>query len=254
MLPGVYAEGRTADDRNIRIRAAMLWDPGAVLIGPAAAQVSFWPQLRVPVVGVAVSRQHRIRPAGFELSRRSFPTELVTVRGGLRLSSPALTALDLCDSLGGDGIDTALRTRAATLAGLRAAMSLTPGRNGNTKRRQLLLDSRDQPWSAAERLGHRVLREAGITGWKANVPVPSPGQIYYVDVAWEDQLLALEIDGRIHETDLQLFESDRWRQNHLVLLGWRVLRCTWLMLKEHPELVVQAVRAALAGKLSHQIC
>jgi hypothetical protein len=28
--------------------------------------------------------------------------------------------------------------------------------------------------------------------------------------------LAIETDGRLHETDANLFESDRWRQNALV--------------------------------------
>ena len=54
---------------------------------------------------------------------------------------------------------------------LHRAMELTAARAGNQTRRQLLLDSRDEPWSEAERLFHRLLREAGITGWKANQPV-----------------------------------------------------------------------------------
>jgi very-short-patch-repair endonuclease len=169
-------------------------------------------------------------------------------RRGVRFTSPALTALDLCDELGGDGIDTALRTRAATLNGMRAAIESTRGRAGNHHRRRLLLDSRDEPWSAAERLIHRLLRAAGITGWRANLAVPTLGSIYYLDVGFERQMLAVEIDGRLHETDRGTFESDRWRQNQLVLQGWRVLRFTWSMLTQHPELVIQAIRQALALK------
>jgi hypothetical protein len=56
--------------------------------------------------------------------------------------------------------------------------------------------------------------------------------------------LALEIDGRRHETDEDLFESDRWRQNALVA-GWRVLRFTWRMLQEHPDVFIAAIRAEL---------
>ena len=72
------------------------------------------------------------------------------------------------------------------------------------------------------------------------------GRAYYLDIAFERIRLALEIDGRIHQTDRDLFESDRWRQNALVLAGWRVLRFTWTMLEEHPEEFVRQVRAALA--------
>ena len=49
-------------------------------------------------------------------------------------------------------------------------------------------------------------------------------------------------------SDEDLFESDRWRQNALVADGWRVLRFTWRMLKEHPEVVVAAISARIALK------
>jgi hypothetical protein len=62
--------------------------------------------------------------------------------------------LDLCDVMGGDAIDQALRTRASTLAQLHRALELTGGRKGNRTKRQLLLDSRAEPWSKAERLLH----------------------------------------------------------------------------------------------------
>jgi very-short-patch-repair endonuclease len=57
--------------------------------------------------------------------------------------------------------------------------------------------------------------------------------------------LAIEIDGRLHETSEDLFESDRWRQNVLVADGWRVLCFTWAMLRDHPEVFVAAVIEAL---------
>jgi very-short-patch-repair endonuclease len=70
-------------------------------------------------------------------------------------------------------------------------------------------------------------------------------QLYYLDVGFRSQKLVLEIDGRIHQTDRHLFESDRWRQNALVLAGWRVLRFTWRMVEDHPDQFVRQVRRAL---------
>lgn len=58
----------------------------------------------------------------------------------------------------------------------------------------------------------------------------------------------LEIDGRLHEDDDDVFENDRHRQNALVLDGWMVLRFTWHMLTEQPELVLASVLTAL-GRL-----
>jgi very-short-patch-repair endonuclease len=112
-------------------------------------------------------------------------------------------------------------------------------------RLKLLVDSRDEPWSAAERLAHRLLRAAKITGWQANLPTMIEDHLYYLDVGFRSQKLVLEIDGRIHQTDRDLFESDRWRQNALVLAGWRVLRFTWRMVEDHPDQFVRQVRRAL---------
>ncbi len=131
-----------------------------------------------------------------------------------------------------DAIDIALRTRAATLDGMREALRLTAGRVGNQDRRQVLVDSRDEPWSGAEREAHRLLRGAGIVGWRANAPKIVRGQKYYLDLCFERQKLIVEIDGRIHQLDPELFESDRRRQNALVLDGWRGLR--FMLAADHP--------------------
>ena len=144
-------------------------------------------------------------------------------------------------------MDQVLRTRTATLAGMHEALRLTGWRAGNRERRALLLDSRDEPWSAAERVCHRLLRAGGITGWHANLPVRLRGQRYFLDVGFPGLRLVIEIDGRLHQTDPDLFESDRWRQNDLVLDGWTVLRFTWRMLEDHPDRVVELVHEAICS-------
>jgi hypothetical protein len=50
VLPGVYAEPGTCDSIRTRIQAVMHWDPDAVLVGTAAAWVSFWPEIRVSTI------------------------------------------------------------------------------------------------------------------------------------------------------------------------------------------------------------
>jgi very-short-patch-repair endonuclease len=148
-------------------------------------------------------------------------------------------------AVGGDAIDQALRTRATTLAQLDRAMELTSARVGNRTRRQLLLDSRAEPWSEAERRLHRLLRKAGITGWKANRPIVLNDSTFYVDIIFRKLKLVIEIDGRLYHTGAEVFETDRWRQNLLVLNGWLVLRFAWAMIEEHPEKVIAMVREAI---------
>jgi hypothetical protein len=96
---------------------------------------------------------------------------------------------------------------------------LTPHRAGNRERLKLLIDSRGEPWSAAERLGHRLLRTARIKGWQPNLPVLIDGQVFYIDIAFKQQKLAIEIDGRLHETDEDLFESDRGAKTRSLLMA-----------------------------------
>jgi very-short-patch-repair endonuclease len=244
VLPGVYAEQGVCDSIQTRILALMHWDPDAVLLGSAAAWVSFWPEIRVSSIMCSLKHHRRPQP-GYQFTRQLIPAELVVNRSGIRYTSPALTALDLCGARGGDVIDQALRARSTTLGQLYRALDLTGGRKGNRTKRQLLLDSRAEPWSEAERSFHRLLRNAGVTGWKANRPVVLRNSPYYVDVIFRKLKLVIEIDGRLYHTGAEVFETDRWRQNLLILDGWCVLRFTWAMIEERPEDVIAIVREAI---------
>jgi len=244
VLPGVYTATGQAGEFRVKVAALLVWCPDAVLVGTTAARLTFWPTASDILVEAAAPRRGSY--AGFRLVARRVPEELVLQRGPLRMTAPALTALDLCES-GADVIDLVLRSRAATLAGLWRAFELTRGRRGNQQRLVHLLDSKGEPWSAAERRCHRLLREAGIGGWRPNLPVRAGGRTFYLDVAFPEVGLVVEVDGRLHEDDEDVFENDRWRQNALVLDGWVVLRFTWTMLTEHPDFVVETIRAALAA-------
>ena len=245
VLPGVYAPPEIAHLPETRIRAVCLRHPDAVLLTGAAARVVLLarcadatdrrsPAKRDPRTG-------RLTRSLAAASRPNWSSNAAACASPTQHS----TAIDMATFSCSDAIDRALRTRTATLPGMYEALARTSNRIGNPERMRLLLDSRDLPWSAAERLGHRILRRARIRGWQANLPVVSPGASYYIDVAFRLLKVALEIDGRLHEEDEDLFESDRWRQNALVADGWRVLRFTWDMLQEHPEAVVAAVRSVV---------
>ncbi|MDN5770773.1 MAG: endonuclease domain-containing protein [Microlunatus sp.] len=243
ILPGVYADPAAATDFRTRVAAVTRWDPSAVICGRAAAVLSYWSELTVGPVQVASPVRHRAQ-SGFEFTERRIPPDLVQVRDGVRLTAPSLTAVELATTQFTDPIDIALRK--VTLASMKVALSLTAGRRGHLDRRLVLLDSRAEPWSAAERLAHRLYRQAGIAGWRSNhrVAIPDSGT-YYLDIAFLRQRLATEIDGRIHQEDRELFESDRLRQNALVLEGWSILRFTWRMLDRDPDYVIRTTRRTL---------
>jgi very-short-patch-repair endonuclease len=250
LLPGVYADPARAADPVVKMAAVTRWDLDAVIRGRGAANLTYWPSLDVgPTLQVASPGRHRPQP-GFEFTRWRVPADLVQHCGPIPVTTPSLTAIELATLDDSEAIDRALQTKRATLETLTAALRLTPHRNGNAHRWQVMLDSRAEPWSRAERLAHRLYRLDGISGWSTNhkVLLPVVGTCY-LDIAFRRERVAVEVDGwRFHGTP-EVFETDRARQNALVLDGWLVLRFTWAMLTQDPGYVLGTTRAALHSRL-----
>lgn len=101
------------------------------------------------------------------------------------------------------------------------------------------------PWSVGERTAHRLLREAGITGWVANPPIRLSIGTRHPDIAFEDIKLAVEIDGRGTHDNPAAFERDRARQNAFVQAGWVVLRFSHSAVTRDPDGFVTEVRVAV---------
>lgn len=229
--------------------AGVLWlGPDCVVCGAAAAALTFWPSCPVAEVELSVSIRARTSRPGWVVSQRSIPEELLWDRGTFRLTSPALTAVDLAAGPGGgDAIDQVLRTRTGTMEQMWRALELTPARPGNRIRAELLHDSRDQPWSEAERELHRMLRASGIAGWTTNAWIGDETGGYFADILFERDRLILEVDGFQTHGGRSAFEADRRRRNVLVLAGYVVLNFTWRQLLDEPTWVIECVRRALGA-------
>jgi hypothetical protein len=129
VLAGIYASTEIARSIEVLMRAASLRHPDAVVLGAAAARVSFWREAPVRAIEVAAPTRLASHP-GYLFSRRHIPADLVVERAGLRYTAPALTVIDLATFECTDPLDIALRTRAATLEGMYEALRLTPNRTG----------------------------------------------------------------------------------------------------------------------------
>ena len=140
-------------------------------------------------------------------------------------------------------MDSALQ-RHVDLSALWRAHLRNKGRYGSPAARRLLQAASDGARSEAERLLVKLLREAGITGWRTNYPVGG----YEVDVAFPGQKVAIEADGWAFHSDREAFQDDRERQNNIALLGWQVLRFTWLDLTEYPQRVIAEIRFAMSAR------
>ena len=238
LLPGVYTLAPNANHFETRCLALMLWDPDAVITGRAAARLTFWTEARVEQIEFHSTRK-KSAPSGFRLHRSRVPVQDVAERNGIRVTRTARTSLSLARDDDGEAIDEAFRRTRTTLGQIASALGRSRGRWGNRVRRRVVAESRDQPWSQAERKLHRILREAGLSGWVTNHPVQLAGRGRHLDVAFLREHLVIEVDGRSAHGKNQ-FEDDRARQNELVRAGWAVLRLTWAMLSD-PAAVVDLI-------------
>jgi very-short-patch-repair endonuclease len=244
---GVYF----VDDRPFtdaaRIRAAV-WSHGqhAAASGLAAAWWHGLTKFAPVIVEVTVPRNsHGRSHNGCRVRRRDVdPADIVVVRR-IRITAVALTVIEAAVRRrdGAKLMDAALQ-RNVELRDLWRAQLRNKGRYGSPAARRLLQAASDGARSEAERLLVQLLREAGITGWLTNYPVGG----YKIDVAFPEFKIALETDGWAFHSDPTAFQHDRKRQNYLALLGWQVLRFTWLDLVEYPGRVIAVIRSAISAR------
>ena len=241
--PGVYFIEDRPFTHSARVRAAV-WSYGdrALASGLAAAWWHGVTRFVPDVVEVTVPRDSNGRcRSGSRLRRRDLDPRDVVERKGLRVTTMPLTVVEAAARRGGGAklMDSALQ-RHVELPQLWRAHLRNKGRHGSPATRRLLIAAADGARSEAERLLVKLLRDNGITGWKANYPAAG----YKIDVAFPAQKIAIETDGWAFHSSQEDFQKDRERQNKLALLGWQVLRFTWLDLTEYPQRVLAEIEAA----------
>jgi very-short-patch-repair endonuclease len=237
------------DDRpftdEARVRTAV-WGYGveATASGLAAAWWHGLTRFSPEIVEVTVPRSsHHQHRNGVRIRRRDLGRGDVVERNALRVTELALTVVEAAVRLRGGAVlmDSALQRR-VDLPDLWRAHLRNKGRHGSPAARRLLQAASDGARSQAERLLVKLLREAGITGWRTNYPVGG----YKVDVGFPKQKVAVEVDGWAFHSDAEDFVGDRNRQNKIALLGWKVLRFTWLDLTEYPQRVIAEIKHAIS--------
>lgn len=241
---GVYFVNDRPFTDAARIRAAV-WGYGerATASGLAAAWWHGITRFAPDIVEVTVPRDSNgRRRTGSLVRRRDLAVRDIVDRLGLRVTALHLTVVEAAvrQSGGARLMDSALQ-RDADLSELWRTHLRNKGRHGSPAARLLLQAASNGARSKAERLMVKLLREARISGWKANCPVGR----YKVDVGFPALKVALEVDGWAFHSDQEAFQSDRERQNYLALLGWQVLRFTWLDLTEYPERSIAIIESAL---------
>ena len=247
--PAVYRSSAHQFSTAARVRAVGLWGgPNAVLSGVAAAW--WWgldakPPATVEIV-IPRAENRRSKP-GARVVRRDLAERDRDWFRAAPVTALPLTVMIACVQLGPAGpalLDRALQTK-VTMSSLRSTYYDNLGIQGSAAAGRLIRAAADRTAAASERLFIRLLKEAGIRGWRVNHYWSRADPYSTIDVAFVGQQVAIEIDGWAWHHSPDRFQRDRTKQRALALAGWTVLRFTWFDLTEHPARVISDVRQAL---------
>ena len=253
--PSVVALPATIQDHLLATRAAVLARPDVIPTGPSSAVLlgrGPWEEVRPSGEPWLIGPRDRSLKARFV----THPDVGTVRREGLVVAGPEATVIDLLRFL--PKTDAARVGRAALQQGvvdiqtLELARARLSGLKGMLASRDVIAELREGTHSEAEHELMFLVRRAGLQGWRTNHGVAIDGRRYYIDLAFPDAMIAVEVDGRAHHSDARAFRRDRRRQNDLQRAGWRLLRFTWEDLMEHPEHVIGHIVEALEWRAVHE--
>ena len=179
---------------------------------------------------------------------RQLPEEEVTIRHGIPLTTPARTICDLAATEPLRDVESALAEvrihRLATDRQINAVIQRAPTRPGAPIVRKLLEREDDSGYtrSKAERLLRDLISKANLERPLFNEPLLG----YVVDALWPHQRVIVEVDGYAYHAHRAAFERDRRRDQQLIAAGYRVIRVTWIQLRDRPIETITTIAQALA--------
>ena len=259
-LPKTLRVGGAPSSWEQDLSAALLWaGEGAVISHRSAAALWGLDGCRPDVVELTSHRLLRSQLSeGLVCHRYStLEADEITTIGPLRLTTPPRTLLDLAAVVPHSrlevALDSCLRRRLATLEDLQATLHRHArcGRRGVRSFRAALTvrsPGYRPPHSALERKLGRLIASSQLPRPVREHPVVEAGrEIYRIDFAYPEQMLAIEADGWMYHSDRIAWSSDQVRANVLTVRGWRVLRFTAHDLTKRPSWVIETISIALGA-------
>jgi hypothetical protein len=248
VLPNVYLSNDVQLSLELRAFAAWLWSGRtATIVGAAAAALhrSKWIPDDVPVE----LNHANTRPPQGVLTRRDALLEGETqTMDGRAVTTPERTAFDI-------GRRGAVHSAVVRLDALARATGLkiddvlrvarchprSPGLRRLETALELVDPGAQSPRESYLRL---LLVDAGFPRPQTQVPVLGVDGIplAYLDLGWEENLVAVEYEGDQHRTDRRQYVKDLQRIEMLERMGWIIVR---VVAEDRPANIVRRVRAAL---------
>ena len=231
------------------IYAAWLWSGRrGIIAGRAAAALhgAKWVDGFTPVEVVGPFNHP---PPGIIVRRERIGVEDLVELGGLPVTNPVRTAFDIARHLP-RGVAVAHLDALSAATGLAAAevMPLIAGHQGARGVRQCqtalsLMDGGAQ--SPKESWLRLVLIDAGLPRPVTQIRVTDGHLVAYLDIGWEEPMVALEYDGDLHRSDRRQYVKDIRRAEMVDRLGWSVIK---VINEDRPNVVIKRAREALARR------
>ncbi len=177
----------------------------------------------------------------------------VTVIDNIPCTTLARTLLDVAEDTTRREVERALdRAEQQRILDMRAiddVLARADGRRGAKLLRAVLAEHRvgsTLTRSELEEAFLAICRAAGLPPDAVNAWIPfADGGGAEGDFVWRERRLIVEVDGRSVHATRRAFQSDRRRDQRLMLLGWRVVRFTWQQVTNEPAYVAATLRGLL---------
>jgi hypothetical protein len=198
-----------------------------------------------------IFRNHRPR-AGVITRNTALPDEEMMIRGSMRLTTVERTAFDL--ALSGRVGQAVARLDALASAthfkneGVQELARRHPRYRG-IRRLDKILELVDAGAESPQETRVRLLLlDNEFPRPETQIPVPGPDGLprYYLDMRWEDIMVAVEYDGEHHRKSTADYRKDIILLEYIQSLGWIVVR---VVAGIRPRDVVERVRRAHASRL-----
>lgn len=245
VFPDIYVRRDQRLALRDRAVAAWLWSHRhGVLAGLTAAALhgAKWVDGDLPIELVWSNARP---PRGMRTYGYSLAPEEVGVVAGIPVTTPGRTAFDL-GRRRPMGVAIAHLDALMRATGLKTddVLAIADQHRGARRIRQLerALDLVDPGSESPKETWLRLLLiRGGLPRPTTQIPVLAGAQRYYLDMGWEDLMVAAEYDGEQHRLDPVQYAWDIHRREALDRLGWIVIR---VIASDRPAGIVARVRAA----------
>jgi hypothetical protein len=199
----------------------------------------------------AIIDTNRRRVPGVQVWEERIDDDEINVIDGMRVTTPARTALDLARRyplpLGVAAVDALAQATELKPADIELLVDRYKGRRGVKRARAALELIDDGAQSPKETWLRLLLIRAGLPRPQTQIAVSNESgwAEAYLDMGWEDLKLGVEYDGDQHRSDRAQYVKDIRRLAMLERKGWIVIR---VVAEDRPDDIIWRVREALARR------